>query len=75
MGRRAAAAIPALRANDGNYEHEPVVGEDYPVSNAPGSWRPDPVSRSPIALGAWWPRVRPFVLQSGDQFRCRHHRR
>lgn len=70
VGRRAAAAILALRASDGNYEDEPIVGEDYQVSNAPGVWRPDPVSRSPIALGAYWQRLRPFVLQAADQFRA-----
>ncbi|MEN3274511.1 MAG: hypothetical protein V7631_301 [Massilia sp.] len=69
VGRRA-AAILALRASDGNYEDEPIVGEDYQVSNAPGVWRPDPVSRSPIALGAYWQRLRPFVLQAADQFRA-----
>ena len=70
VGRRAAAAILALRASDGTYDTEPVVGVDYPVSNAPGKWRPDPVSRSPIALGAWWNDVRPFVLQASDQFQA-----
>jgi membrane-associated phospholipid phosphatase len=69
-GRRAAAAILALRASDGSYYGEPVVGEDYQVGNAPGVWRPDPVSRSPIALGAWWQNVRPFVLRSADQFQA-----
>jgi hypothetical protein len=69
IGRRAAAAILALRANDGIYYGEPVVGVDYYVSNAPGQWRPDPVSRIPIALGAYWNRLRPFVLQSVSQYR------
>jgi hypothetical protein len=68
VGHRAAAAILALRASDGNYYGEPVVGEEYQVGNAPGKWRPDPVSRSPIALGAYWRNVRPFVLRSADQF-------
>jgi membrane-associated phospholipid phosphatase len=69
VGHRAAAAILALRASDGNYYGEPIVGEDYLVGNAPGVWRPDPVSRSPIALGAYWQGVRPFVLQSSEAFR------
>ena len=69
IGRRAAAAILALRAGDGVYFGEPVVGDDYTVGIAPGIWRPDPVSRIPIALGAWWRRVVPFVLQSPSQFR------
>jgi membrane-associated phospholipid phosphatase len=69
VGRRAAAAILALRADDGFYADEPVVGIDYPLSTQPGQWRPDPVSGNPIALGAWWGRVKPFILQSGAQFR------
>jgi membrane-associated phospholipid phosphatase len=69
IGRRAAAAILALRSNDGVYYGEPVVGQDYFPSNAPGQWRPDPVSRIQIALGAFWRRLTPFVLQSPTQFR------
>jgi hypothetical protein len=69
IGRRAAAAILALRADDGAYDDEPLVGEEYPVSDAPGMWRPDPVSRIRIALGAYWNRLTPFVLQSPTQFR------
>ena len=68
VGRRAAAAILALRAADGNYQGEPVVGEDYSVSTAPGQWRPDPVSRIPIALGAYWYNARPFVIPSAAPF-------
>ena len=68
VGRRAAAAILALRASDGKYYGEPIVGAEYQVSNTPGVWRPDPVSNSPIALGAYWQGVQPFVLQSSAQF-------
>lgn len=70
VGRRAAAAILALRANDGFYRGDPVVGVDYPLASAPGQWRPDPVSQNPVALGAWWGQVRPFVLASTTQFRA-----
>lgn len=68
-GRRAAAAILALRASDGLPYEEPIVGVDFFTSNAPGKWRPDPVSQSPLALGADWGRVKPFVLPSKDPFR------
>jgi hypothetical protein len=68
VGRRAAAAILALRASDGAYYGEPVVGQDYQVSLEPGQWRPDPVSQSPYAFGAYW-QLRPFVMQSAAQFR------
>lgn len=69
IGRRAAAAILALRADDGDYDGEPVVGAEYPVGTAPGIWRPDPVSRIQIALGAYWRRLTPFVLPSATAFR------
>lgn len=69
IGHRAAAAILALRASDGNYYDEPMVGTEYSVSNSPGVWRPDPVSQIQIALGAYWRRLRPFVLPSATQFR------
>jgi hypothetical protein len=70
IGRRSAAAILALRACDGVYYGEPVVGVDYFTGNAPGVWRPDPVSRIQIALGAYWHRLTPFVVQSASQFRA-----
>jgi hypothetical protein len=68
LGRRAAAAILALRADDGSGFDDPLVGIDYMVSNAPGKWRPDPVSNNPLALGAYWDRVRPFVIPSVARF-------
>jgi membrane-associated phospholipid phosphatase len=68
IGERAAAAILALRVSDGFYQSEPLVGENYAVSNEPGLWRPDPVSDNPTALGAHWGNVKPFVLESGIQF-------
>lgn len=69
LGRHAAAAILALRANDGSQHSEPRVGVDYLTSNDPGKWRQDPISQIPLALGAHWGEVKPFVLTSGDQFR------
>jgi len=69
LGRRAAAAILARRDDDGTLQDEPRVGVDFFASDEPGRWRPDPVSQSPLALGAHWGDVTPFVLRSGDQFR------
>lgn len=68
IGRRAAAAILALRAGDGAYYGEPVVGQDYRPGLEPGQWRPDPVSQIPYAFGAYW-QLRPFVMQTPAQFR------
>lgn len=68
VGHRAARAILALRENDGSQLPDPVVGVDFFPSDQPGKWRPDPVSMSPLALGAYWGRVRPFVLRASWQF-------
>jgi hypothetical protein len=70
LGHRSAAAILALRANDGSELPDPVLGDiDFPTSNEPGRWRQDPISQIPIALGADWGQVKPFVLESSAQFR------
>ena len=69
LGRRSAAAILALRAHDGSQHPEPVIGSDYVPGDQPGEWRSDPVSRIPLAMGAHWGSVRPFVMDRGDQFR------
>jgi hypothetical protein len=69
LGRRAAAAILAQRQGDGSEIPEPHVGVEWITSNLPGHWRQDPISLIPLALGAHWGEVRPFVLQSTHQFR------
>ena len=69
LGQQAAAAILALRSNDGSEHPEPRVGIEFIPSNKPGKWRPDPISQNPLALGAFWGGVDPFVLQAADQFR------
>jgi hypothetical protein len=69
LGARAAAAILALRAGDGAEHDESRLGVDYVPSDAPGEWRQDPISQSPLALGAHWGEVATFVLAAPDQFR------
>jgi hypothetical protein len=69
LGQRAAGAILAERTNDGSQHAEPRVGVDFIASNEPGKWRQDPVSQIPLALGAHWGEVRPFVLGSVTRFR------
>ncbi len=69
LGRRAAEAILALRANDGSQHEEPRIGIEFFPSDARGKWRQDPISRNDLALGAFWGGVRPFVLRSSEQFR------
>lgn len=69
LGQRAAAAILAMRLNDGSQIPEPHVGVDYFPSDQPGHWRQDPISLIPLALGAHWGEVIPFVVCSTSQFR------
>jgi hypothetical protein len=69
LGKRAASAILAARADDGSQHTEPRVGIEFLMSNDPGKWRQDPISLIPLALGAHWEKVKPFVLERADQFR------
>jgi hypothetical protein len=69
LGRRAAAAILARVANDGSQHAEPRMGSEFIPHEDPGWWRQDPISQSPIALGAHWGEVVPLVLRRGEQFR------
>jgi hypothetical protein len=70
VGRRAAEAILALRAADGSKHAEPKVNIDFITSNAAGFWRQDPISHHPLALGAHWGQVTPFVMLSASQYRA-----
>jgi hypothetical protein len=69
LGRRAAAAILALRAGDGSEHSEPAMGTEWITSDQPGHWRMDPVSQFPLALGAHWGECKTFVLETSSQFR------
>jgi len=68
LGSRAAAAILALRANDGSEFAEQLYGSEYIPAPGPGKWRQDPIAMQPVALGSLWGQVNPFVLQSSGQF-------
>ena len=70
LGQRAAAAILALKASDGSAHAEPRLGIEFFPSNDAGKWRQDPISKVPLALGAFWHQVTPFVMQSATQFRA-----
>ncbi len=70
LGRRTAAAILAMRLNDGSEHPEPLYGVDYIPSDLPGHWRQDPVSLFPLAIGAHWGECIPFVVNSASQFRA-----
>jgi hypothetical protein len=70
IGRRAANAILKRRTRDGSEHQEPLVGDGFLTSNEPGKWRQDPISLIPLALGAHWGKVTPFVLPSVAKFRA-----
>jgi hypothetical protein len=69
-GLNACATVLAMRAADGANHPEPLYGVDYFPLNDPGKWRQDPVTLHPLALGALWMSVDPFVMTSASQFRC-----
>jgi hypothetical protein len=69
LGRRAAAAILTMRTEDGSNKAEPRIAVEFMTSTEPGKWRQDPMSQIPLALGAYWSEVKPFVLLTADQFR------
>jgi hypothetical protein len=65
IGEQVAAAVLALRANDGR-EMNPTVADLNPPAPGPGVWQPD-LSRP--ALGLRLPGIRPLALESASQFR------
>jgi hypothetical protein len=64
VGKAAAAAIVALRANDGSTP----VHTFSPTSSAPGVWQPTPPAFGPGVL-LNWKDVTPFAVLSSSQFR------
>ncbi|MEO6596696.1 MAG: vanadium-dependent haloperoxidase, partial [Planctomycetota bacterium] len=70
LGQAAAAALLAMRAADGSNHAEPLVNIGFLCSNQPGFWRQDPIVPHPLALGAEWAQVAPFVLTSASQFQA-----
>jgi len=70
LGHRSAAAILTSRSGDASDFAELRVGIDYIPEADPGIWRQDPISLHPLALGAKWGEVTPFVLNSPSQFRA-----
>ena len=72
VGQQVAAAIIALRANDGSFPAVPPP--DFFGSNEPGKWRPTPSflpgpppSFAPMAF-PWAATVTPFSVNSAKQF-------
>jgi hypothetical protein len=70
LGKLAASAAVRRASGDGSDHVEPLLGPGgYVPGNGPGEWRQDPNSQLPVALGANWGQVRPFVIPSGRAFR------
>jgi hypothetical protein len=65
LGKRAAAAIIALRVRDGS--DTAMVDPKFEQGTLPGQWRFTPGS-PPIAFAAGWGGVKPFVLRAASQF-------
>ena len=80
IGRLVANKILSDRSDDGSQDPEPLynVPGGYIPNPALGKWRQDPISLTPIALGAFWARDQngrlrkgqPFVIRSADQFKA-----
>jgi hypothetical protein len=69
LGSEAAQGVLDLRSDDESNHQEMRVGIEYFPSDQPGAWSQDPISLHPMALGARWSDVDPFVLRSASQFR------
>ncbi len=68
VGQAAAAAILALRANDG--AQDLLVGDPaYPQGTGPGEYRFTPTVGTPLAFAPRLGRMATFVLRDGSQFR------
>ena len=70
LGIAAAQSIVELRQQDGSQVPDPSVGGSFTPIGGVGHWSPDPVSGLTIYLGAYWGQVKPFALDSSDQFRA-----
>jgi len=65
VGEAAAAAMIALRADDGSAPPEFYV----PTSTAPGEWQTTPSCPPAGGLLLQWRNLRPFAIETTDQFR------
>jgi hypothetical protein len=65
IGQQVAAAVVALRADDGR-DKNPTLADLHPPAPGPGVWQPD--TSRPV-LGLRLPGIRPLALTSASQFR------
>jgi membrane-associated phospholipid phosphatase len=65
VGRAVAAALLALRADDGSGATPPT----FVFTNTPGRYQSTPPNFPPQPVFTHWPKVRTFVLKSANEFR------
>jgi hypothetical protein len=68
IGKRVAAAVVALRTNDGR-EKNPTLADLNPPPPGPGIWEPNPGNPPPPVVGLRLPGITPLALKSASQFR------
>jgi hypothetical protein len=68
VGQQVAAAIVALRTNDGR-ERNPTLADLNPPPPGPGIWEQDPGNPLPPVLGLRLPGITPLALNSASPFR------
>jgi hypothetical protein len=68
IGEQVAAAVVALRANDGR-ERNPTLADLNPPPPGPGIWERNPGNPLPPVLGLRLPGITPLALETASQFR------
>jgi hypothetical protein len=68
VGEQVAAAVVALRANDGR-ERNPTLADLNPPPPGPGIWERNPGNPLPPVLGLRLPGITPLALNSASEFR------
>jgi hypothetical protein len=68
VGEQVAAAVVALRANDGR-EQNPTLADLNPPPPGPGVWERNPGNPLPPVQGLRLPGIRPLALTIASQFR------
>jgi len=68
VGQQVAAAMVALRTNDGR-ERNPTLADLNPPPPGPGIWQQNPGNPLPPVLGLRLPGITPLALNSASQFR------
>src|SRR5205085_1066554 len=63
LGKLTAKLVIDNRTNDGS--EKPEV---YTVQSGPGQWQPTPPAFQQVPQSPQWPGVKPFIVQSNDQF-------